>query len=57
MGLSLSPVKSIQSTMMLGIVLQCHSVQVTPYGLVDQNVVCIKNKASIDGETDISKLM
>ena len=37
------------------IILQCHSVQVTPYGFVDQNVVCIKNKASIDGEADISQ--
>ena len=37
------------------IVLQCHSVQVTPYGFVDQNVICIKNKAIISGETDISQ--
>ena len=35
------------------IILQCHSVQVTPYGLVDQNVVCIKNKVGIGGEADI----
>lgn len=36
------------------VILQCYSVQVTPYALVDENVVCIK-KSSIDGETDISQ--
>ena len=30
-------------------------MEVTPHLLVDQNVVCIKNKPSIDGETDISQ--
>ena len=37
------------------IILQCHSVQVTSYGLVNQNVICIKNKVGTGGEADISQ--